>query len=767
LLPVASNRQRCKTRATVTSSGRGARSELSREWTALIPAGAKLRAPTRRAEQVTREVLVARLVPHRGIVLLVAPPGFGKTTLLGQWKDTDGRPFAWVTLDGADNDPVVLWTYIILAIRAVQPAFGEGLDSALRVAGTDVTHAIIPQLLNELESLDGELVLVLEDYHSITSPACHGSLELFVEGAPSNVSLVLSGRADPPLPLGSMRVRGDFLELRAADLAFTDDETARFLNEQLGLGLSIDDLIVLQERTEGWPAGLYLAYLSIRDAPDRARFVTDFGGSNRHVVDYLTDVVVSRLDDPTRDFVLATSILERMCGPLCDAVAGRRGSDGLLVELEHANLFLVPLDDRREWYRYHRLFADLLQDELRRRQPEQLPGLHRRASEWLAASGDPQAAITHAIAAGELEAATRLVAENYLLTLEWGGVGTVAGWLQAFPRSAVVSDARLSIVEAWVMSFLTRRDEAEVALRNALLAGYEGAMPDGASSVEASVALLHAGVPWGDVGRMLTAARQAFELEGHRDSMWRVTTHVQLGWALYLTGDPQEARPYLEAAAVLAPQTGQWLNALGASVLLAWLALDEGRPAEAEVAAQHAVEIGEAHGLSGTSPGGWADATLGAALAGRGELDAADGQLARGLERLRAGTEPLILVQTLLALAKVRRALGSIGDARSLLGEARDLIDRCADPGILGVRVQDLTRSLTPAYRRIGGDGSLTERELEVLQLFEKGLSQRQAAQTLYLSYNTIHSHTRSIYRKLGAYSRDEAIQRARDLGLL
>ncbi|MGH2577306.1 MAG: LuxR C-terminal-related transcriptional regulator, partial [Actinomycetota bacterium] len=305
------------------------------------------------------------------------------------------------------------------------------------------------------------------------------------------------------------------------------------------------------------------------------------------------------------------------------------------------------------------------------------------------------------------------------------------------------------------------------ALRNAQLAGYEGAMPDGASSVEASVALLHAGVPWGDVGRMLTAARQAFELEGHRDSMWRVTTHVQLGWALYLTGDPREARPYLEAAAVLAPQTGQWLNALGASVLLAWLALDEGRPAEAEVAAQHAVEIGEAHGLSGTSPGGWADATLGAALAGRGELDAADRQLARGLERLRAGTEPLILVQTLLALAKVRRALGSIGDARSLLGEARDLIDQCADPGILGVRLRDLTRSLTPAYRRIGGDGSLTERELEVLQLFEKGLSQRQAAQTLYVSYNTIHSHTRSIYRKLGAYSRDEAIQRARDLGLL
>src|SRR4029453_14233291 len=359
-----------------------------------------------------------------------------------------------------------------------------------------------------------------------------------------------------------------------------------------------------------------------------------------------------------------------MCGPLCEAVPGRTGSDGLLVDLEHANLFLVPLDGRREWYRYHRLFADLLQDELRRRQPERLPGLHRRASEWLAASGDPGAAFTHAIAGGELGAATRLVAENYLLTLEWGGVETVAGWLEAFPRSVVVSDARLSIVEAWVMSFLTRRGEAEVALRNALLAGYEGAMPDGASSVEASVALLHAGVPWGDVGRMLTAARQAFELEGHRDSMWRVTTHVQLGWALYLTGDPREARHYLEAAAVLAPQSGQWLNALAASVLLAWLALDEGRPAEAEVAAQHAVEIGEAHGLSGTSPGGWADATLGAALAGRGELDAADRQLARGLERLRAGTEPLILVQTLLALAKVRRALGSIGDARSLLGEA-------------------------------------------------------------------------------------------------
>lgn len=728
--------------------------------------GAKLHAPRLRPATVDRRDLLEVLSVHPGDVLLVAPPGFGKTTLLGQWQRADARPFAWVSLDAGDNDPVVLWRYVAEAIRGVEPTFAAGVEGALAVPGTDVLRGVVPRILNELGSLDRELVLVLEDYHWIDNPVCHESLDLFLEHGSPNVQLVVSSRRDPPLSLGRRRAGPHLLEFRAADLGFSGDETGRFLNGVLGLELSPEAVAVLRERTEGWPAGLYLAYLSLRSVADREAFVAEFHGSSRHVVDYLTEVVMTALDSDSRAFLLETSILERLCGPLCDAVTGHADSSARLLELERANLFLVPLDDHREWYRYHRLFIELLRDELVRRDPQRIPELHRRASAWHEAAGDVDAAIRHALAAGELEDASRLVAAHYLLALEWGGAATVARWLEAFPRSFVATDARLSIVEAWVMGFLNRRAESDRALENALAATYEGPLPDGASSMEASAALLRAGLPWGDVGRMLGAARRAFELEGHAESMWRVTAHVQLGWALSLSGAFAEARPLLEEATALAPLTEQWLNAFGARCLLAWIDLEDDRLEDAERGAREALEVLQTHGLSGSPSEGWARATLGSVLARRGRLEEADELLAWGVEHLRAGAQPLLLAQGLIAWASVRRALGTTAEARRLLDEAGLVVRDCPDPGVLGPRFEEATRTLTPRYRHVEGS-ELTERELEVLRLLEKGLSKREAASTLFLSYNTIHSHTRSIYRKLGAVSRAEAVERAQDQGLL
>jgi LuxR family transcriptional regulator, maltose regulon positive regulatory protein len=716
---------------------------------------------------VERADLLEELGSNQGPVLVVAPPGFGKSTLLAQWDRHDGRPFAWLSLDAGDNDPIVFWSYVTGAVRAIAPRFGATVEPTFRVPGTDLLRGAIPQLLNELGAIETQIVLVLDDYQSITDPTCHRSVELLLERRPSNVGLVLATRADPPFPLGRLRAGGELLELRASDLSFTPEETSRFLNDEMGLGLTGEAMTALHERTEGWPAGLYLASLSLRHATDPAGFINDFSGSSRHVVDYLTEVVLDTLDDGSRDFLLKTSILDRMCGPLCDTVTGREGSSEFLVGLEHANLFLVPLDDRREWYRYHRLFADLLHDGLLRRMPDSVPELHRRASEWFASVGHVSSAIHHAIAAGDLETASQLVAEQYLTTIEWGGFATVAGWLEAFPRGSVVNDARLSIVEAWVMSFLNRRDEAELALQNAANADYEGALPDGASSVEASAVLLHAGFPWGDVGRMLVAARRAFELEGRHDSMWSVTVHVQLGWALVLSGDIEAARPYLLHAARVAPVTGQWLNAYGAACLLAWVCLEAHELDEAARWAREAVQVAEDRGLSETAPGGWAYATMGEVLAREGGAEQADRLLSKGVERLRSGAQPLILIQALLGLASVRRELGASGDARALLAEARMMIHDCTDPGILAERLEAVARGLTPSYRRLSGSDNLTDRELEVLHLLEKGLSKREIAGTLFLSYNTIHSHARSIYRKLNASSRAEAIAGAREQGLL
>jgi LuxR family transcriptional regulator, maltose regulon positive regulatory protein len=551
----------------------------------------KLHVPRVRCGAVERRGLWDRLDSHPGATLVVAPAGFGKSTLLAQWRPAAGQPVAWLSLDEGDNDPVLLWSYIVAALDGPEAA-PAGRPSP------DILGTVVPGVLNRLDLSGDAIVLVLDDYHAITNPACHRSVELLVQRLPANVRLVIATRAEPPLGLGRLRATGQLQVLGRDDLSFTRAEADHLLNADLGLDLGAEAVQVLHERTEGWPAGLYLAYLSLRDAPDREAAVAEFRGSSRNVVDYLTEVALDTLTPATRDFMVETSILDRLCGPLCDAVTGRDDSADLLEDLARANHLVVPLDDHRVWYRYHRLLVDLLRDELDRHRTSRLRRqLHGRASGWLAGTARTGEAIRHAVAADDLERATELIATSYVPTIEWGGYATVAGWLDAFPRSAVVRDARLSVAEAWAMSFLNEPKLAEAALANALAAGYVGPLPDGASSVEASAALVRAGFPQGDVGAMLAAARRAFEREAERDSPWKVTVHVQLGWALRLVGRPREARPLLERGAALAPLGEQWLDALGARCLLAWLALDIGDAGQAEGWARDALELAGSRGL--------------------------------------------------------------------------------------------------------------------------------------------------------------------------
>jgi LuxR family maltose regulon positive regulatory protein len=702
-------------------------------------------------------------VPHQGVVVTIAPPGFGKTTLLGQWAESDERSFAWASLDAADNDPVVLWSDVDGAIRSLgrgnagPPASSHNLPVDAGV--------VVPQLLGELASLDSDVVLVLDDVHSIENPVCLSTLRAFLEDLPENVTVALSARADPR-PLGELRVYVDLLELRATDLAFTLEETDGFLNGRLDLGLGAAAILSLWERTEGWPAGLYLAYLSLREASDAEAFVEEFRGSSRRVVDYLTDVIIDAQDEPTRDFLLESSILDRMTGPLCDAVLETTGSAKLLESLERANLFIVGLDDHREWYRYHRLFLELLRDEVTRREPEQVRELHRRAAGWFRDAGDPGQAIVHALQAGDREMAVRAVSENYLLTLEWGGVATIEGWLRTFPRTDIADDARLSVVEAWVMSFQGRYVEADLALQSAARAAYVGPLPDGARSVSASAALVRASAPRGNVGEMLSAARTAFDLESDSRSMWRVTTHVQLGWALALSGAFDEAEPLLERASAEAPMTEQWLNAAGSRCLLAWTSLYQDRVADADRWADDAINVVESHGLADTPIGHWARATLGAVRAAQGRLDEANEVLAPSIDRMRTATPPSLLVMALLAFVPVARARGGSAKARAALDEAGAILDGNEDAGIVGQQFERVAKTLARAHRR-GAGRSLTDRELEVLRLLGEGMSQREIARRLYLSFNTVHSHTKSIYQKLGAVTRDDAMRIAREQGLV
>jgi LuxR family maltose regulon positive regulatory protein len=717
---------------------------------------------------VSRPRLVERLATSdASIGVIVAPPGFGKTTLLVQWQASEEHPFAWLSLDEVDNDPLAFWSGLVASIARVIPDFGSTVLPALSSLGGLALDAVVARILNELDASGQRIVVVLDDYHRITSLECHDTLALFMERQPATVQLIISTRSDPPLPLARWRANGRLTELRAADLGFTDAEAVDALTRAWGLDLTADSIAVLQERTEGWPAGLYLASLSLRGASDPAAFVAEFGGASRMVIDYLMEVVLEQQSDERRNFLLQTSVLEGMCGSLCDAVTGRADSASALTQIEHDNLFLLALDDRRDWFRYHHLFAQALNEELGRRHSEMRPALHHRAGAWFEASGDIGQAIHHAFAGGDLDTAATLVATHWIAWLNLGRLATIRGWLETFPRPILEADARLLLVEAWTLGLLGDADGGLRAVSAARRVGYDGEHPDGSGTVEESAALVRATFPWSDVGAMLSAARSAHARERERQSPWQAVAALDLGWALILAGESEQAREPLMQAVTLASRSEQWVAAGDARSLLAEASVAAGDLGPAEAWIRDALELATRFGFADLPHVGSYHVVAGTIHARRGDHAEADRLISAGLEQMRNAWDPLHVAQALLSLAASRHALGAPGEARAMIAEARALIDACHDPGVLGERLKQVTRALAPAYRRADQDTKLTERELAVLRVLSAGATEREAAATLFVSRSTIHSHTKSIYFKLDASTRDQAIARARELGLI
>ncbi|MBO0686509.1 MAG: hypothetical protein J2P45_25455 [Candidatus Dormibacteraeota bacterium] len=393
----------------------------------------KLRIPGRRRELVSRARVLGHLMADPPKLTLVeAGAGWGKTTALTEWGTAAARvrPFAWVSLDCDDNDPARFWSYLVQALRGVDQ--GVGVASLAALAGPEGAADALPLLVNELSSLRRQLVLVLDDYHSITRDDIHQGLAFLLDHVADSLRLVVATRASPPLPVARSRARGELLEIRSDELAFSEGEAAALLNDVLEIGIQPDDVARLHRRTEGWPAGLYLAALSMKGNRDPHEFTEAFAGDDRHIVDYLSAEVLDRQPPELRTFMLRTSVLDELCGPLCDAVTEGRGSADLLEELERANLFLISLDTRRKWFRYHHLFAELLRHQLDRHEPDQVPGLHRRAAAWYSEEGSIPPAVRHATLAGDLDRASELV------TAHVGGgqavtLKTVASWLDDVP----------------------------------------------------------------------------------------------------------------------------------------------------------------------------------------------------------------------------------------------------------------------------------------------------------------------------------------------
>jgi LuxR family maltose regulon positive regulatory protein len=522
----------------------------------------KLYIPPPRPNVVLRPRLSERLNAglHRKLTLIAAPAGFGKTTLVSAWLATCQRPTAWLSLDEGDSDPTRFLTYLVAALQTIAPTIGAGVVEVLQSSQPPI-EAILTALLNDITTLPDKLMLVLDDYHLIDAKPVDTALTFLLAHLPPQLHLVTATREDPQLPLARLRARGQLTELRAADLRFTPAEAAAFLKEAMGLNLSAEDVAALERRTEGWIAGLQLAALSMQGQQDATRFITSFTGSHHFVLDYLVEEVLIQQSASLQMFLLRTSILDRLCGPLCDAVLrdGTASGQATLEYLDHANLFLVPLDDERRWYRYHHLFADLLRQRLHqsaaaptRDDREGAAELHRRASQWYEDHGLEIEAFQHAAAAGDVARAEHLI-EGAGVPLHFRGARTlVLNWLESLPTT--VLDARPALWVAYV-TLLTFAGDQTVELKlQAAEAALSGAEPgDATQNLLGHIAALRAmlAVPQHDVETVIAQARRALEYLHPNNLPLRTVATWTLGYAYQLQGDrPAASRAYTEAIAI-------------------------------------------------------------------------------------------------------------------------------------------------------------------------------------------------------------------------
>jgi LuxR family maltose regulon positive regulatory protein len=732
----------------------------------------KLEAPGPRAGLIPRAGLQTLLQTslQARLCLVGAPAGSGKTTLLAQWQATTGRGgVAWVSLDEGDNDPTRFWVYVVEALRTVAPEVGTAAAQALQRPSPDLDRAVLPSLLNDLHAAGSRLFLVLDDYHLVTSTACHQSLGFFLDHLPAGVHVVLSTRTDPPLPLAGMRAKGELAEIRVADLQFSDAEALALLNGAMGLALGAEDVERLTERTEGWAAGLYLAGLSLHGRQDTDAFIASFQGHHRHIADYLGAEVLERQPEHVRRFLLRTSVLARLSGPLCDAVLDAEGAAQQLEELERSNLFLVPLDDRREWYRYHHLFAQLLRLELARRDPTLVPLLHRRAAAWHRQAGNVDAAIGHASAAGEFTDAAALIARHWLTYWRRGQRATVGRWLDGLPEEAIMANPPVAYVAAWIRGYSgASKQRTEDWLAVVGRDGAEGSLPDGVSSLAFGANLARASLVFDDLGRSVAAGRRALELAGPASQQFWWMAQSALGHGLYLSGRAAEIRPELEELVERVPAAVQPVAVVLSLAVLSLVAGDRDDDRTALALACRAASAADSQGLSAEPMCGIAYAALGRALARQGQLAEAEKQLQRALAPVGIDSMLAQRAFTLLQLAPVRRGRGDLAGARALIDEARELIEGFVDPGSLPSLLEQTERLLASApRRRVEAAAPLSERELVVLGLLPTGLSTREISRELSVSVNTVRSQVQAIYRKLQASTRAEAVTKAHELGLL
>ena len=736
--------------------------------------GSKLHGPETRKEWVARPQLAGYLAGLTArLVLIEAPAGFGKTTLAAQWRSfaVESRPFAWISVDHGDNDPGRLWGHVVAALHLACPELdAEIILGALRVQVPDFEGTLLPLLVNELAALAEPVVVVLDDYHMITERRCHDQIAFLLLHLPPAVQMVLVTRVNPPLPLARMRAAGDLAEVRAPELRFTPAQAAELVTAVAGVTLRPPDLAELVERTEGWPAGLYLAALTLRGHRSPGDFIRQFTGDSRFVFDFLVEDVLSRQSPEIRQFLARTAILSRFCAPLCDAVTGSANSADIIDLLERDNLFVVPLDDSRQWFRYHHLFAQALRHELARTEPEMLPGLHARASGWYRQSGWTDEAISHAQSAGDAAGVIDLIAGNWYAYVDSGREATVRGWLSSLGDSVVSSHPLAAHCAAWVAALSGDRSSLRRWLPIVEAATQQYVLPDGLRSLQSSAALLQGTFGFEGIGPMREAAARAVALETERASPWHALARSSYAATLYWCGELEAAAAQARAAASGAGSIA--LIRMVGLTILALIAAEQGNLDEAGQQAWKAREIVTAadSGLGGAPQSSLAFTAVGAVSAARGQLTEALPEFERALRirRKHPGISSWFTLELLLRMAPVLLDTGDRPRAVALLSEARLLLTSSPDGAEVQLaRLDQLERRLAAEPRDVVISEPLTDREGAVLRLLRGPLSLREIGQVLGVSSNTVKSHVRAIYRKLGVSARHEAVARARGLGIL
>jgi LuxR family maltose regulon positive regulatory protein len=734
----------------------------------------KIEPPRIRPGHVPRRELVERLRHglHRRLNLVSAPAGWGKTTLLAEWLTAEDEiAFAWLSLDEEDNDPARFWTYVAAALRRAGVDVPAAFEAAIAAPGIAIGDAALPLLHNALVAAPQEHVFVLDDYHVIREPAIHEGVRFVLAHLPVVSHLVIATRADPPVDLSRLRARGELGEVLTEQLRFNDAEAASLLNDSLSLALSAEDLEALRARTEGWAAGLYLAGLSLRDRPSPA--LPEDLGYDRHLVDYLGDEVLSAQTAEARAFLLDTCILDRFNASLCDAVRAEGTSKRLLGDIERANLFLVPLDERRAWFRYHHVFREVLRRELQESRSEtEIAELHERAGAWAAEAGDVSTAVTHLLAAGSAEAAADLIAASWNAWLQTGRSATVTRWLDALPQDLVERDPRLCLARAWLA---LDSGEPAVAERwgDATEAADDGRpLLEGGATVASSVAMLRATLAYraGDLAAAETVGAQAVELEAVPGSAWRAVALATLGAARYFRGAPfDEVAPLLEQAIGAAQAGANSMAVLRAEGTLAAIALGSGDLGAAGRWVEAADALRERESLAEYWMGSLATAVAGRLAADAGDLERARELLRRAVVLARRGAARPEEIYALAALAPVQATLGDAVGATATLRSARVALRESPSPGTFAHLVDDAERRLRGRAAATPGEhvDELSSREMSVLRLLGSELSIAEIGDELYISRNTVKTHVRGIYRKLDADTRAAAVARARELRLL